>query len=89
MSRDQRCEGVRPKHAHWVGAKCPQCPHLLADNWALLLAQEKAITLGIPLVVVFNLVPKFLDATERHFGFMLKGLREVDEVCRQHNNTLV
>lgn len=36
--------------------------------------------MGLPLMVVFNLVPKFLEATERHFGFMLKGLREVDEV---------
>lgn len=28
----------------------------------------------------FSLVPKFLDATIRHFHFMLEGLREVDKV---------
>ncbi|CAE7236363.1 PHR1 [Symbiodinium sp. KB8] len=47
------------------------------DNWALLYAQDRAITAGVPLVVVFNLVEEFLEATIRQFGFMLKGLREV------------
>ena len=30
------------------------------------------------LCVVFNVVPKFISATERMFDFMLKGLREVE-----------
>lgn len=52
------------------------------DNWALLRASELAREHDVPLVVVFNLVPKFLDATERMFGFMLKGLKETEEALR-------
>ena len=37
----------------------------------------------MPLVVVFNLVPRFLDATIRQFGFLLKGLREVEADLRE------
>ncbi len=47
------------------------------DNWALLFAQELALENKKPLVVVFSLVPEFLSATIRHYGFMLKGLQEV------------
>jgi deoxyribodipyrimidine photo-lyase len=48
------------------------------DNWALLFSQELAIERKAPLVVVFCLAPTFLDATVRHYGFMLKGLKEVE-----------
>jgi deoxyribodipyrimidine photo-lyase len=47
------------------------------DNWALLYAQELALSLGRPLGVVFCLAPAFLGATLRQYGFMLKGLQEV------------
>ncbi|KAK3266299.1 DNA photolyase phr1, partial [Cymbomonas tetramitiformis] len=47
------------------------------DNWALLYAAEKAQESGSPLAVVFNLVPKFLGAGARQFGFMLRGIREM------------
>jgi deoxyribodipyrimidine photo-lyase len=47
------------------------------DNWALLYAQELALSMGRPLGVVFCLAPAFLGATLRQYGFMLKGLREV------------
>ena len=47
------------------------------DNWALLFAQEMAIGRKRPLVVVFCLVPEFLNATLRQYGFMLKGLETV------------
>nr|KAG5688704.1 hypothetical protein BaRGS_029530 [Batillaria attramentaria] len=53
------------------------------DNWALLYAQRLALKLELPLYVVFCLVPKFLDATIRQFGFMLKGLAEVEKECRE------
>ena len=43
------------------------------DNWALIHSQELAIKYGQPLIVVFNLVPKFLQATLRQYDFMLKG----------------
>jgi deoxyribodipyrimidine photo-lyase len=51
----------------------------VSDNWALLLAQEKAIQLKVPLVVVFCLVPRFLGAAWRQYAFMIRGLREVEE----------
>ena len=49
------------------------------DNWALLLAQEVALSRKEPLAVVFCLVPTFLNATMRHYGFMLKGLQRVEQ----------
>lgn len=49
------------------------------DNWALLYAQELALSLGQPLGVVFCLAPAFLGATLRQYGFMLRGLQEVAE----------
>ncbi|XP_064638819.1 deoxyribodipyrimidine photo-lyase-like isoform X2 [Lineus longissimus] len=52
------------------------------DNWAFLYAQKLALQLEVPLHVCFCLVPKFLDATIRHFRFMLKGLREVEQECQ-------
>ncbi|MDM7935419.1 MAG: deoxyribodipyrimidine photo-lyase [Methanothrix sp.] len=48
------------------------------DNWALLFAQEMASRSGAPLAVVFCLVPAFLGATAREYGFMLKGLMELE-----------
>ncbi|GFR43830.1 hypothetical protein Agub_g4951, partial [Astrephomene gubernaculifera] len=57
------------------------------DNWALLYAIEAAQKAaaaaggeggGSPQVAVaFNLVPAFLGAGARQFGFMLRGLREL------------
>eukprot|EP00971_Amphidinium_carterae_P034993 689030-Amphidinium_carterae.1 len=46
------------------------------DNWALIRAQEIALEVGASLRVVFCLVPKFLDATFRHYDFLLRGLHE-------------
>jgi deoxyribodipyrimidine photo-lyase len=51
------------------------------DNWALLHAQQLAIERKVSLAIVFCLVPNFLGATIRHYGFMLKGLEEVEESC--------
>ncbi len=47
------------------------------DNWALLYAVELASKTNSPIAVAFNLVPAFLGAGARHFGFMLRGLREL------------
>nr|XP_032801147.1 deoxyribodipyrimidine photo-lyase-like isoform X2 [Petromyzon marinus] len=52
------------------------------DNWALLYAQRLALKQRLPLYVCFCLVPKFMDATIRHFGFMLRGLQEVEKEFR-------
>ncbi|KPU77038.1 uncharacterized protein Dana_GF13637, isoform B [Drosophila ananassae] len=53
------------------------------DNWALLFAQRLALKLELPLAVVFCLVPKFLNATIRHYKFMMGGLQEVEQQCRE------
>ena len=63
----------------------------LDDNWALLFAAQLAAAGGVdvappsssspppvPLAVAFNLVPAFLGAGARQFGFMLRGLRELE-----------
>ncbi len=50
----------------------------MEDNWALLHAQGLAIKYKLPLHVIFCLVPKFLQATERQYGFLLKGLQQVE-----------
>ena len=55
------------------------------DNWALLHAQQLALTRKEPLVVVFCLVPAFLSATMRQYAFMLDGLREVQGALREKN----
>ncbi len=47
------------------------------DNWALLHAQRLAVSRKEPLLVCFCLVPSFLEATIRQYGFMLRGLSEV------------
>jgi len=48
------------------------------DNWALLYAQSLALKMKSPLLVTFCLVPHFLEATIRQYGFMLKGLQELE-----------
>jgi deoxyribodipyrimidine photo-lyase len=55
------------------------------DNWALIYAQKLAIEKRKPLSVVFNLVPDFLEATIRQYGFMLKGLQEVEAELGRYN----
>jgi deoxyribodipyrimidine photo-lyase len=50
-----------------------------ADNWGLLLAQHVAMLHRRALVVVFCLVPDYPGANLRHYGFMLKGLQEVEQ----------
>jgi deoxyribodipyrimidine photo-lyase len=55
------------------------------DNWALLWAQDFALKQRVPLVVMFCLVPEFLNATERQYRFMLKGLQEVENDLARKN----
>jgi deoxyribodipyrimidine photo-lyase len=48
-----------------------------ADNWALLYSQELALQRRVPLVVIFCLVPTFLGAARRQYGFLVEGLQQV------------
>lgn len=52
------------------------------DNHAFHYAQSIAMAHNLPLRVVFNLVPRFLEATIRQYGFMIKGLKEVEMTLR-------
>lgn len=47
------------------------------DNWAMLYTLQLAAKHNAPVAVAFNLVPAFLGAGARHFGFMLRGLQEL------------
>jgi deoxyribodipyrimidine photo-lyase len=51
-------------------------------NWALIYACSKANELGRPLEVLFTLAPSFLGAPVRHYGFMFRGLAEVEVSLR-------
>ena len=55
------------------------------DNWALLAAQQLALVNNQPLLVVFNLTPSFLGATERQYQFILAGLKELEVNLKQKN----
>ncbi len=50
----------------------------VADNWALLYAKKLADETRSPLAVIFNLAPEFLDATTRHYEFILNGMEQVE-----------
>lgn len=45
------------------------------DNHALLHAQQLARKFNTSFCVVFNIVPTFLNATKRHYMFMIKNLQ--------------
>jgi deoxyribodipyrimidine photo-lyase len=55
------------------------------DNWALLFAQNLALENNEPLVIIFSLLPNFLGAAIRQYGFMLKGLEELEKDLNNYN----
>ncbi len=55
------------------------------DNWALLYAQELAIKSKSPLIVLFCLVPDFLEATLRQYSFMFEGLKQLKTKLESKN----
>ena len=52
-------------------------------NHALQYAIEEANNLKKPLIVFFGLNDKFPEANERHFYFMLEGLKEIDQQLKK------
>src|SRR3954465_14500529 len=52
-------------------------------NHALEYAAERGNGLGRPLVVCFGLTDDYPEANERHYAFMLEGLRDVAESLRE------
>lgn len=55
----------------------------MRDNWALIYAQDMAVERKQPLRVVFCLAPYFLGATRRQYGFMLRGLFQLQQDLKQ------
>ena len=53
------------------------------DSWPLLLAAQTAEDAGLPLLVCFCMVPRFLDGTERQFGYMMRGMEELEANLRR------
>jgi deoxyribodipyrimidine photo-lyase len=51
-------------------------------NHALEYAIERANELGLPLLVFFGITDDFPEANERHYHFMLEGLKEVKTALR-------
>jgi len=75
-------EGVRKTGpiAYWMSRD-----QRVSDNWALMFTLELAIKYNQPPVVVFCLVNDFLEATEKQYNFMLRGLNEVDNRLKEKN----
>jgi deoxyribodipyrimidine photo-lyase len=57
----------------------------LEDNWALLYAQNKAIEMKRPLVIIFFLTDEFLNAQLKHFDFMMTGLNKLNKESKKLN----
>lgn len=51
----------------------------MRDNWALVRAQELALELQQPLLVVYVIPPTFLDSAWRQHHFMIEGLKELEK----------
>ncbi|XP_075505785.1 deoxyribodipyrimidine photo-lyase [Primulina tabacum] len=56
----------------------------LRDNWALIHAIIQANQRDVPVAIAFNLFNQFKGAKARHFGFMLRGLRELHSRLREN-----
>lgn len=54
------------------------------DNHALLYSQNIATENGLPLVVVFNLLPSLGYRSYEHFNFMLQGLEQLAEELKKY-----
>lgn len=55
------------------------------DNWALIYAYQQAKSSNQKLIVVFNLVDAYLNATIRQYYFMIEGLKEVESNLKALN----
>lgn len=53
----------------------------------MLFAQKTALKNKLPLHVCFCILPKFLDATLRHYKFLIEGLKEVESDLQKLNIT--
>ena len=58
-------------------------------NHALEYAIQKSNELNKPLIVFFGITDNFPEANERHYFFMLEGLKEVQSALRERNIKMV
>jgi len=58
-------------------------------NHALEFAIREANRLGLPMLSVFGLTRDYPEANERHYAFMLEGLRETQNALRRRGVQLV
>lgn len=61
----------------------------LDDNWAYLYARERAEAAAVPLVVIYNLAPRFLGGGYRQHAFKVGGLLEVEKRGQDLNTPLM
>jgi deoxyribodipyrimidine photo-lyase len=50
----------------------------ILDNWAFVRAQQLAVSKKVPMVVALCLLPSYADASMRAYGFMLRGLKQLE-----------
>lgn len=72
----EKCRGV----LYWM---CRDAR--VQDNWAFLFAQRAALKCSLSLHVCFCVTPVFLEATMRHYKFLIRGLMEIEKECQQLN----
>tara|TARA_B100000686_G_scaffold111291_1_gene118595 strand:+ start:53159 stop:54496 length:1338 start_codon:yes stop_codon:yes gene_type:complete len=57
----------------------------LRDNWALLFSQKIAIKNKVPLIVCFQYIGEFPTSNIRQYGFLFKGMEELEKELRKLN----
>ncbi|AUA60323.1 DNA photolyase [Operophtera brumata nucleopolyhedrovirus] len=65
---------------YWMSRDCR-----VQDNWAMLFAQDVALSLQLPLHVCYCLTQNFLDVSMRQFHFLTEGLKLVEAECKELN----
>ena len=80
---DRKTTG-RPLVIYWM-----QAAQRAGTNHALEFAVGAANGLRKPLVVLFTLTENYPGANERHYAFMLEGLRETQEALRRRGIPMV
>src|SRR3712207_1507890 len=60
-----------------------QASQRIAFNHALVYAIDRANELDLPLIVCFGLMDDYPEANERHYAFMIDGLRDVEAELRR------
>ncbi|MBP1662429.1 MAG: phr, partial [Thermoplasmatales archaeon] len=66
-----------------------QASQRILDNHALQYAIQKANEYRKHLVVFFGLTPSYPEANQRHYSFMLEGLKEIQQSLEKQGITFV